>query len=121
MECKHCISELYNSDTYKLNNELFVKEALSEASRLAGATLLEVRTHAFEPQGITGFALLAESHVSIHTWPEFGFAAVDAFTCGDTTDPEVACNYLAQVFNAKGHSISIIDRSTPKTLSKTNV
>ena len=121
LECKHCVAELYNANPEKLNDEAFVREALIEASEKANATLIDVRTHSFDPQGITGFALLAESHISIHTWPEFGFAAIDAFTCGFTKDPELACSYLASVFNAKGHSLSVIDRSTPKFLSKTNV
>ncbi len=121
MECKHCVAELYRADSSKLNDEAFVREALVNAADLAGATLLEVRTHAFTPQGITGFALLAESHISIHTWPEHNFAAVDAFTCGETTNPEIACNYLAAIFDARGHSVSKVDRMSPKILSKANV
>jgi S-adenosylmethionine decarboxylase len=57
-------------------------------------------THKFEPIGVTALALLAESHLSIHTWPEDGYAAVDAFTCGDKAQPEAACRYLAQVLKA---------------------
>lgn len=121
LECKHCVAELYRADAEKLNDEAFIREALVDAAELAGATLIDVKTHAFDPQGVTGFALLAESHISIHTWPEYGFAAIDAFTCGDTTDPELACNYLAATFNARGHSVSVIDRATPKTLSKANM
>lgn len=121
LECKHCVAELYRADAAKLNDEAYVRNALSNAADLAGATLLDIRTHAFEPQGITGFALLAESHISIHTWPEHNFAAVDAFTCGDTTNPELACDYLAAAFESRGHSVSVIERSTPKFLSKTNV
>ena len=61
--------------------------------------------------------LLAESHISIHTWPECEFAAVDAFTCGETTDPEKACNYLAKCFDSIGYHISFIERASPKLLS----
>ena len=121
MECKHCVSELYKADSDKLNDEAFVRQALVSAAELAGATLIDVRTHAFEPQGITGFALLAESHISIHTWPEHRFAAVDAFTCGETTDPELACNYLAASFDSSGHVVNFIERSTPPFLTKYNV
>lgn len=121
LECKHCVAELYRADAEKLNDESFIREALIDAAELAGATLIDVRTHAFVPQGVTGFALLAESHISIHTWPEFGFAAIDAFTCGETTNPETACNFLAAVFDAKGHSVSVIDRPSPKILSKSNL
>lgn len=118
MDCKHCILELYRGDSDKLNDEAFVREALVKAAEIAGATLLDVRTHAFVPQGVTGFALLAESHISVHTWPECEFAAIDAFTCGETTDPEKACKYLAECFNATGHHLSFIERSSPKLLNK---
>jgi S-adenosylmethionine decarboxylase len=117
LDCKHCVLELHRGNSDKLNDEAFVREALIEAAEVAGATLLEVRTHAFSPQGITGFALLAESHISIHTWPECEFAAVDAFTCGETTDPEKACNYLAKCFDSVGYHISFIERTSPKLLS----
>jgi S-adenosylmethionine decarboxylase len=120
LECKHCVLELYRADATKLNDEAFIREALVDAAEIAGATLLEVRTHAFTPQGVTGFALLAESHLSIHTWPEHEFAAVDAFTCGETTDPERACSYLVEVFEAKGCSLTKVDRVTPKILSNSN-
>jgi S-adenosylmethionine decarboxylase len=121
LECKHCVAELYRADSEKLNDEAFVREALANAADLANATLIDIRTHPFDPQGITGFALLAESHISIHTWPECGFAAIDAFTCGDRTKPDVACSYLADAFLARGHSISIIERGSPKMLSNSNL
>lgn len=117
LECRHCVAELYRADSAKLNDEAYVRQSLMNAADLAGATLLDIKTHAFDPQGITGFALLAESHISIHTWPEHGFAAVDAFTCGSSTRPEVACNYLAACFDSKGHSISTIERSSPSIAS----
>ena len=118
LECKHCISELHQADADKLNDELYVYHALKNASAEAGATLINITTHAFDPQGITGFALLAESHISIHTWPEFGFASVDAFTCGVTTDPEKACDYLALAFNSKCPSFSLIKRASPEISTK---
>lgn len=114
MDCKHCVLELYRADSAKLNDASFVRQALIDAAKAANATLIDVRTHSFSPQGVTGFALLAESHISIHTWPEHNFAAVDAFTCGETTDPEKACNYLAKAFDSRGYSINFIERMTPK-------
>jgi S-adenosylmethionine decarboxylase len=85
---KHCILELYDCDRSKLDDEAFLRDTITTAARRAGATLLNLITHRFEPQGVTGLALLAESHISIHTWPESGYAAVDVFTCGDHTMPE---------------------------------
>ena len=121
MECKHCVAELFKADPDRLNDEAFVRQSLVNAAELAGATLLDIKTHPFEPQGVTGFALLAESHISIHTWPEHRFAAVDAFTCGNTTNPELACIYLASAFDSSGHVINFIERSTPPLLTKSNV
>ena len=79
---KHCILELYHCDAAKLDDEAFLRTAITAAAKRAGATLLNLITHRFEPQGVTGLALLAESHISIHTWPELGYAAVDVFKIG---------------------------------------
>ena len=114
---KHCILELYRANSSKLNDEAFVREALAEAARVSNATLLDISTHKFEPQGVTGFALLAESHISIHTWPEHEYAAVDVFTCGDTTDPELACTYLMSQFEARSKHILTLDRYLPEAVA----
>jgi S-adenosylmethionine decarboxylase len=82
----------------------------------AGATLLQLISHRFDPQGVTGLALLAESHLSIHTWPESGYAAVDVFTCGDHTMPELACNELVQALEAGRYSLRSFLRETPSEL-----
>ena len=75
---KHCILELYDCDPSRLDDEAFIRTTITSAAKGAGATLLNLITHQFQPQGVTGLALLAESHISIHTWPESGYAAVDA-------------------------------------------
>nr|Q7V9U7.2 RecName: Full=S-adenosylmethionine decarboxylase proenzyme; Short=AdoMetDC; Short=SAMDC; Contains: RecName: Full=S-adenosylmethionine decarboxylase beta chain; Contains: RecName: Full=S-adenosylmethionine decarboxylase alpha chain; Flags: Precursor [Prochlorococcus marinus subsp. marinus str. CCMP1375] len=110
---KHCILELYGCDQYKLNDEAFVRTSLTAASKIAGAKLLNMITHRFQPQGITGLALLAESHISIHTWPESRYAAIDVFTCGNQTMPEKACNLLAREFGAKSNLLKSFIRDTP--------
>ena len=69
---KHCILELYSCDCAKLDDEDFVRSALSNAALRAGATLLNLISHHFQPHGVTGLALLAESHISFHSWPESG-------------------------------------------------
>lgn len=114
---KHCVLELYNADRDKLNDEIFIRDSLANAAIESNATLLDIKTHPFCPQGVTGFALLAESHISIHTWPEHGYAAVDVFTCGIATDPERACKFLADVFSAKSHHIITLDRYLPDLVS----
>ena len=110
---KHCILELYDCDSAKLDDEAFLRSAITNAAKRAGATLLNLITHRFEPQGVTGLALLAESHISIHTWPESGYAAVDVFTCGDHTMPERACQVLSEELTAGHHKLKSFRRETP--------
>mgnify|MGYP003327438536 FL=1 len=110
---KHCILELYDCDCAKLDDEDFVRTALSNAALRAGATLLNLISHHFQPHGVTGLALLAESHISIHSWPESGYAAVDVFTCGDHTMPESACRVLVEEFGARYHKLRSFRRETP--------
>ncbi|MCP9850604.1 adenosylmethionine decarboxylase [Cyanobium sp. Morenito 9A2] len=115
---KHCILELYNCNSEKLDDEAFLRTAITTAAKRAGATLLNLITHRFEPQGVTGLALLAESHISIHTWPESGYAAVDVFTCGDHTMPERACQVLSEELGAAHHKLTSFRRETPEALAE---
>ncbi len=108
----HCILELQGCPVALLNDKDFVCQSLREAARKANSTLLNEICHCFEPQGITALALLAESHISIHTWPEAGYAAVDVFTCGQNTTPRPACQYLVQALQATHHTLQIIDRGS---------
>ena len=94
----HCVLELYDSPTSLLDDPQAVLEALRKAAQAARATLLQTTHHQFSPHGITALALLAESHISVHTWPERGYAACDVFTCGPDTLPEAACMALVQAF-----------------------
>ncbi len=114
---KHCILELYECNQFKLNDEVFIRKSLTSASKIAGATLLNMVTHSFEPQGVTGLALLAESHISIHTWPESKYAAIDVFTCGQQTMPEKACKLLFREFAAKTYSLKSFRRETPASIN----
>jgi S-adenosylmethionine decarboxylase len=113
---KHCILELYDCDCARLDDEAFLRDTITTAAKRAGATLLNLITHRFEPQGVTGLALLAESHISIHTWPESGYAAVDVFTCGDHTMPERACQVLWEELGSSRHKLTSFRRETPEAL-----
>lgn len=110
---RHCIAELYDGCPEKLNSERFIRAVLTEAAKRAGATLLSLTSHKFTPQGVTALALLSESHLSIHTWPELGYAAVDAFTCGAHTDPKVACLYLKDALVAERSTLKMLKRAIP--------
>ena len=72
----------------------------------------------FEPQGVTAIALLAESHISIHTWPESNYSAVDIFTCGQNMLPEIACRYLIKALKAEEHFLRVIERNPPAAVLK---
>lgn len=90
----HVLIDLF--DCRGLDNIEVVEAALRAAVTAAGATLLDLRIHGFgEGQGVTGIALLAESHISIHSWPEHGYAAADIFLCGARHDVAAACRALA--------------------------
>lgn len=78
----HLLYDLWVADVTVLERVEAWQEVLRDAAVAAGATILHERFHQFEPYGMTGFLLLAESHISVHTWPEEGYAAVDVFTCG---------------------------------------
>ncbi|WP_134685896.1 adenosylmethionine decarboxylase [Brevibacillus migulae] len=80
-----------------LNDAEFLKKEMIEAAEACGATVLSVQAKQFSPQGATVLVLLSESHLSIHTYPERGFAALDCYTCGETVDPQLAIDYMVSV------------------------
>jgi S-adenosylmethionine decarboxylase len=101
----HLLLELKDCDSKTLSNLEFVRETLKNAALEAKATIVEVAFHEFSPFGISGMVVIAESHLAIHTWPEYGYAAVDVFTCGDLIDPRVAAKFLIEKFQSKNPSI----------------
>ena len=117
-QSKHFLLELYGCDFDKLNDESFLRCTLNRAAKLAKATVLNLISNKFEPQGVTAIALLAESHISIHTWPESNYSAVDIFTCGQNMMPELASQYLIESLIAKEHSLRVIERNPPQAVSK---
>ena len=117
-QSKHLLLELYRCDREKLNDESFLRCILNRAAKLANANVLNLISNKFEPQGVTAIALLAESHISIHTWPESNYSAVDIFTCGKNMIPELASQYLIESLKAKEHSLRVIERNPPSAVSK---
>ena len=117
-QSKHFLLELYRCDCEKLNDELFLRCILNRASKLANATVLNLISNKFEPQGVTAIALLAESHISIHTWPESYYSAVDIFTCGQNMMPELATQYLIEDMKAEEHTLRVIQRNPPEEVHK---
>ena len=112
-QSKHLLLELYRCDSEKLNDESFLRCTIDRAAKLAKATVLNLISNKFEPQGVTAIALLAESHISIHTWPESNYSAVDIFTCGRKMLPELASQYLIDALKAEEHFLRVIKRNPP--------
>ena len=106
---KHILFTLYDCDKDLLNDRMYIENVLYETTIQCGATWLNTVSHQFTPQGVTAVTLLAESHISIHTWPEKGEAAVDIFTCGDC-EPKVGCDVIIQQLSAHNHTLSYIER-----------
>jgi len=93
-----------------IEDEKKIKKFLIGAAKEAKNTPLEIVIHKFNPQGMTGILLLAESHIALHSWPEFNYLAIDIFTCGQKAMPEKALNYLKKVFKPKKIEIRKIKR-----------
>ena len=115
-QSKHLLLELYRCDSEKLNDESFLRCTLNRAAKFANATVLNLISNKFDPQGVTAIALLAESHISIHTWPESNYSAVDIFTCGQNMRPEVASQYLIEALKPEEHFLRVIERNPPKAV-----
>ena len=96
---RHFLIELWEADN--LDNHEIGEEALVETVRATGGTLLDTRFVPFPNGGYSGVCIIAESHVTIHTWPEFGYAAVDMFTCGPTMDFDAGIEILKKFFAPK--------------------
>lgn len=91
---RHVAMDLREVEFEKLNDLEFLRQVLIEAAERCGATIVGENFIQFQPQGVTGVLVLSESHLSIHTYPEEGFAAIDCYTCGHNVDPQVACQHI---------------------------
>jgi len=107
---RQLLIELQDCDKEVLNDLGFLRDAMVTAAIDCGATVLGESFHHFSPQGVSGVVVIAESHLSMHTWPEYGYAAVDIFTCGTSVEPERAAEVLIERLGAKNHSLMEIQR-----------
>ena len=101
----HLLVDLRDCNIEAIRDLEYVKDSLVQAAKAASATIVDVSFHEFNPFGISGMVVIAESHLSIHTWPEYGYAAVDIFTCGDLIKPETAASYLIERFGSLNPSV----------------
>ena len=104
------VLELKECDKSLLDDLTYVRATMIRASEAVGATIVGESFHKFSPLGVTGVLSIAESHICIHTWPEYGYAAVDVFTCGDGFDPNVAAQVLVEGFQSKAPSQTELTR-----------
>lgn len=107
---RHVLAEYYGCDARILDDPEFLGPILRGAVTAAKATVIETCLHQFAPQGVSGVIILAESHLAVHTWPEYGYAAVEIFTCGDHTDPMAGHEYLLERLAPKHHQVRTIER-----------
>lgn len=108
----HLLLELRDCNRGFLNDVQKTESFLVNAAKEARATVLGAHFHEFSPHGVSGVVIIAESHLSIHTWPEYGYAAVDIFTCGEVLQPSVAADYLIKAFESQNPSLMEVKRGT---------
>jgi S-adenosylmethionine decarboxylase len=111
----HIVCELSGCDPEILTDMDAVRDMMIGAAKAARATVMEVAFHRFQPQGVSGVIVLAESHISIHTWPELRYAAMDFYTCGEHTDPWLACDYAAGALHAHSTITSEVKRGVQQS------
>jgi S-adenosylmethionine decarboxylase len=99
----HLIIDVYGGE--RLDDICHIEETLRQCVTASGATLLHMHLHRFQPNGVSGVAVLAESHISIHTWPEAGYAALDVFMCG-SANPDACVPVLREAFKANRVAVS---------------
>ncbi|SJZ44930.1 adenosylmethionine decarboxylase [Garciella nitratireducens] len=98
---RHCILELWDCNINLLNDRNLIEKLMVEAALEAGAEIREIAFHKFAPQGISGVVVISESHLSIHTFPEQGYASIDVFTCGKRINPHTAAYLIAKKLEAQ--------------------
>ncbi len=107
---RHLIVEMFECDPKALDSVDEVKKALVDAAVASNSTVVGYDFYRFKPHGVSGYVLIAESHISIHTWPEYGYAAVDVFTCGEHTNPWKGLEVLRERFRARKVTVVEITR-----------
>lgn len=110
---KHLIAEFTNCDIAILDDMEQLEKFMKDSVRISGATIVKSSFHRYNPQGVSGVIVIAESHISIHTWPEYGYAAVDFFTCGESVDPYKAYEYMKEKLNSSVAHVAEIKRGIP--------
>lgn len=115
---RHILVELFGCNPKLLNDVVYIEKSMEEAAHLANATLINSTFHHFSPYGVSGVVVIEESHFAIHTWPEYQFASIDLFTCGDSVDPWQSFDHLRKVLEAEHQSAMELRRGELSMLQK---
>lgn len=115
---RHLIVEFADCDHAILDDQAALQEHMMEAVRRSGATIVKAVFHRYNPMGVSGVIVIAESHLSIHSWPEYGYAAVDFFTCGEAVDPYLAFEYMKEQLHAQSVSVTDLKRGIPSEIDE---
>lgn len=107
---RHILAELWDCDRDKLNNISYVERTLVDAALIAGAEIREVVFHKFAPHGVSGVVIISESHLTIHSFPEHGYASIDVYTCGEHLAPETAVDAIARGLKAETTEKIVLSR-----------
>lgn len=115
---RHLVIELYKCSGAKLNDVTHIEQSMIRAARDSGATVLNSTFHHFQPFGVSGVVVIQESHLAIHTWPEYGFASLDLFTCGESVDTWMAYHLLKEALEAEYGSATEMWRGSYRLLQE---
>ncbi len=115
---RHILLDVWGVSAERLNDLEGMQQAMLGAAVAAGATVVDSTFHRFPVQGLSGVVVLAESHISVHTFPEHGYAAFDVFTCGSRVDPEMACRHLVQAVQAEDRYVRRFLRGHPEGIEE---
>ncbi len=107
---RHILAEYKECDLSIIDNIQNVERVMIDAAKIAGATVIGSSFHRFEPYGVSGVVIISQSHLAIHTWPEYGYASVDIFTCGTDVDPKASYEYLKRIFKTENATLQTILR-----------
>lgn len=113
--------EFYGCCVETINSKDRIREAMIQAAKIAKATIVADVFHEFNPQGLSGVVVIAESHIAIHSWPEHQCASIDIFTCSKDMEPQAAIDFLTTIFKAQKVEVKSIDRGEILLTTSTEV
>jgi spermidine synthase len=117
---RHILVEFTGCNADILNDVSAIEKSMIQAAQTAGATVISSNFHHFSPWGVSGVVVIQESHLAIHTWPEYNYASVDLFTCGETVDPWVSFEVLKKAFEATTYSAIEMNRGSLNLMKKSD-